>query len=107
MFQKAKEKGCAELTFLSAATSSASSIQQDALSATPSIPNVVIATPPATAQPITRTVRDAVVETTSEPWAKKTPVIILRKQSQVSQRCRHFTPVRMQHWQKAQPWTLP
>ena len=38
MFQKAKEKGYAELTSLSAVTSSASSIHQDALSASPRCP---------------------------------------------------------------------
>ena len=62
MYQKAKGKGCAELTSLSAATFSASSIHQDALF-----------TPQATAQPTVRTAKDVVAITTLQPYAIQDP----------------------------------
>ena len=72
MFQKAKEKGHAELTSLSAATSLASSIHQDALLAfIPNVPSVAITTPQATSHPVVRNVTDVVAITTLQPYAKE------------------------------------
>ena len=73
MFQKAKEKGHAELTSLSAVTSSASSVYQDALSAYPKCLQCGYYHSPSNGQPATRGATDVAVKTTSQPCAKEDP----------------------------------
>ena len=71
MFQKAKEKGHEEFTFLSAMTSSASSIGQDALLAYPKCPQCNYYHSPGNCLANGRSAIDAVATTTSLPYAKE------------------------------------
>ena len=98
IFQKAKEKGHTELTSLRAATSSVSSIHPGCPLSLPQVlPVWLLPLHQQLSSPQPGVLQMWQSEPLHSPVPKKTPVIIPRKQSQVSQRCRHITPARMQH----------